>query len=141
MPVVAQFVANFLGFWDWSDPNDARALYGHFNNCQIYLTYNSEELTVFRRRVEFRKSIRWLNDTSIHGVQKVADKEVADMWKIEESRSLTGIIYGLLDPKIPAAQAQSRESKPSDVQLRELGTKMASNLIHDGASVQEAAAM
>ncbi|MCJ1402641.1 hypothetical protein MMC11_005861 [Xylographa trunciseda] len=100
MPVVAQFVSDFLGFWDWTDPDepkdsatDASITYQHLSNCQDYLTYNSDELSVFPRRIEFRKSILWLNKASIHGIKQVSDgkrgskqpKDVSDnIWKVRD---------------------------------------------------------
>lgn len=89
-PVVAQFVGDFLGFWDWKPPEkyqeakDQQAkdepanyatVYQHLKNCQDYLTYNSDKLSVFPRRIEFRRSIDWLSDASIHGVNQVKGGE------------------------------------------------------------------
>lgn len=60
--------------------------------------------------------------------------------KLEDSRSLTGTISRLLDTEEPQEPAQPTGSKPLNVQLREFGARVASTLIHDGATVQEAAA-
>ena len=119
MPVVAKFVTDFLGFWDWNDPNtnkpvsDARVVYNHLSNCQDYLTYNSDELTVFPRRIEFRASIDWLKKAAEYGIRKVHDME---------------------------REKEAGEDTVS--QLRHLGTAMAKTLlITHGLSVEQAAAI
>ena len=118
MPVVAQFVTDFLGFWDWTDAEnkpvetDAHIVYGHLNNCQDYLTYNSDETTVFPRRIEFRKSIEWLNGGAAYGIKQV--------------------------------EANKRETDKSDnltSELRQFGTKMAEELLNQGLKREEAAAI
>lgn len=81
--MLAQFVADFLGFWDWDQLTEdkdqltkdqsakyASVVYQHLSNCQDYLTYNSDELSVFPRRIAFRRSIDWLRRASIYGIQK-----------------------------------------------------------------------
>lgn len=126
MPVVAQFIADFLGFWDWIDPEtkqrvkDANDIYKHLSNCQDYLTYDSDETTVVSRRIAFKKSIVWLNDAAVYGVEQVKAK---------------GVKRG--------------ENGPNDVvsELRQFGTQMALELLEGGpggkdpCGVAEAAAI
>lgn len=120
MPIVAQFIADFLGFWDWIDPEtkqgagNARVVYEHLSNCQNYLTYDSDETTVASRRIAFKKSIRWLNDGAKYGVKQVKDNGA--------KRGATG---------------------PDKVvsELKQFGTQMALELLKRGATVEEAAAI
>ena len=60
---------------DKSKPSvaDAKTIYQHLSNCQDYLTYNSDEVSIFPRRVEFRKSIEWLKNASEYGIRQVYD--------------------------------------------------------------------
>lgn len=75
---MAQFVADFLGFWDWK-PNQKESVaspgvvYQHLSNCQDYLTYNSDVLSVFPRRINFNCSINWLSQASIYGIKQVKE--------------------------------------------------------------------
>ena len=118
MPVIGQFVTDFLGFWDWTDAEskpvktDASIVYGHLNNCQDYLTYNSDETTVFPRRIEFRESIKWLNNGAVYGIQQVVSKKRGT-------------------------------SKPDGLvsELQQFGTKMAQELLSQGLNKEEAAAI
>lgn len=137
MPIVAQFIADFLGFWDWSGPEpkqgakdakpetkkgpeDAEVIHEHLNNCQDYLTYDSDETTVASRRIAFKKSIVWLNDGAKYGIEQVRKN---------------GAKRG----------ANSPEDAVSE--LRQFGTQMALELFNGGpgrkspATVVEAAAI
>ena len=125
MPVVAQFVADFLGFWDWVDPDtkqgaqDAKVVYEHLSNCQDYLTYNSDETTVFPRRLAFRKSIKWLYNAAKYGIEQVKAK----------------------------GAKRGQEERNSGSELRQFGTTMAQALLKPDsigktpATVEEAAAI
>ena len=118
MPVVGQFVTDFLGFWDWTDAEnkpvktDANIVYGHLNNCQDYLTYNSDETTVFPRRIEFRDSIKWLSEGAVYGIKQVESKKRGK----DKADNITS-------------------------ELQQFGTKMAQELLSQGLNREEAAAI
>lgn len=78
IPIVADFITDFLGFWNWTDqlkPTEvathAKTVYDHLNNCQDYLTYDSDETTVLARRNAFELSIAWLYDGAVWGAKNV----------------------------------------------------------------------
>ena len=120
MPVLAQYITDFLDFWDWKDPKPeqdpkseqnlepeqesvhASVVYEHLSNCQDYLTYNSDETTVPSRRSAFRTSIKWLNDCAKYGIEQV---------------------------KAKGAQRGADKTKNVVSELRQLGTQMAQELL------------
>jgi hypothetical protein len=125
MPVVARFVIDFLGFWDSDVVKDAEGkedigrkspdpnfVYEQLNNCQDYLTYNSDETTVLPRRIEFRKSIQWLYDHANYGIQQVQSKK-----------------------------RQSNNPKNLTEELQQFGTAMATALLSRDFTAEEAAAI
>lgn len=139
MPIVAQFIADFVGFWDWSGPEpkqgakdakpetksgleDARVIYKHLNNCHDYLTYDSDETAVAFRRVAFKKSIGRLNDSAKYGIEQVKKN---------------GAKRGANNPA----------KKDAVSELRQFGSQMALELLNGGpggkspATVEEAAAI
>lgn len=71
IPVVTRFVADFLGFGEdikteehLDRKYDENQIYKHFTNCQDFLTFNADETTAWKRRVDFTKSMQFLKDTT-----------------------------------------------------------------------------
>ncbi|CZS85760.1 unnamed protein product [Fusarium graminearum] len=67
IPIVTRFVADFLGFGHLlrSDTNShapysENEIYQHINNCQVFLSYNTDETKLLKRRKAFRDSMSFL---------------------------------------------------------------------------------
>ncbi|KAF4445770.1 heme peroxidase [Fusarium austroafricanum] len=66
-PVVTRYVADFLGFGhllrsdtNSSAPYSENEVYQHINNCQVFLSYNTDETKLLKRRKAFRDSMSFL---------------------------------------------------------------------------------
>jgi len=64
-------VADFLGFGEeikteeYLDRKyDENLIYKHFTNCQDFLTFNPDETTAWKRRVDFTNSLQFLKETT-----------------------------------------------------------------------------
>lgn len=67
IPVVTRYVAEFLGFGhlveSQTNPNakySENEIYRHITNCQLYLSYNSDETKMLQRRKAFQQSMTFL---------------------------------------------------------------------------------
>ncbi|KAJ4243864.1 hypothetical protein NW762_014745 [Fusarium torreyae] len=67
IPIVTRYVADFLGFGHLlqSDANSQapyseNEVYQHINNCQVFLSYNTDETKLLKRRKDFQNSINFL---------------------------------------------------------------------------------
>lgn len=75
IPVVTQYVADFLGFGnkvrkvatDDKDTYSENEIYQHITNCQIFLTYNADETKWMERRQAFKASMNKLIDLTQKG--------------------------------------------------------------------------
>ncbi|KAF4452113.1 hypothetical protein F53441_5046 [Fusarium austroafricanum] len=75
IPVVTHYVAEFLGFGDklCKDPTETKGVYSeneiyqHITNCQIFLSYNTDETKWMQRRLAFKKSMQALIDLAQQG--------------------------------------------------------------------------
>ncbi|MCJ1465542.1 hypothetical protein MMC07_004160 [Pseudocyphellaria aurata] len=77
IPVVTRFFVDFLGFWDCvqtpQHPNrqyNENEIYEHICNCQDYRSYNSDETTMWKRRLAFKKSIIFLREKAEYGARR-----------------------------------------------------------------------
>ena len=68
---MTRFVADFLGFGEdlkteehLDRKYDENQIYKHFTNCQDFLTFNADETTAWKRRIDFTKSMQFLKDTT-----------------------------------------------------------------------------
>lgn len=50
---------------------DENQIYKHFTNCQDFLTFNPDETTAWKRRVDFTKSMQFLKETTERCVEAV----------------------------------------------------------------------
>lgn len=67
IPAVTRYVADFLGLGHMvrSEANrlakySENDLYQHITNCQVYLSYNADETRLLKRRLAFKRSMRYL---------------------------------------------------------------------------------
>ncbi|KAM0425375.1 hypothetical protein ACHAPT_009432 [Fusarium lateritium] len=67
IPVVTRYVSDFLGFGHLvrSDSNSSaqfseNEIYQHITNCQVFLSYNSDETKLLKRRKAFKDSMSFL---------------------------------------------------------------------------------
>ncbi|KAJ4309604.1 hypothetical protein N0V84_011417 [Fusarium piperis] len=74
IPVVTRYVSDFLGFGHLvrSDKNDKapyseNEIYQHITNCQVFLSYNSDETKLLRRRKAFKDSMTFLLNLTKQG--------------------------------------------------------------------------
>ncbi|KAI8668499.1 hypothetical protein NCS55_00876100 [Fusarium keratoplasticum] len=74
IPVVTRYVADFLGFGHLvqSDKNDKapyseNEIYQHITNCQVFLSYNSDETKLLKRRKAFKDSMTFLLNLTKQG--------------------------------------------------------------------------
>lgn len=74
IPVVTRFVSDFLGFFDCiktpahtDRKYDENQIYQHIQSCQDYLAYDSDETTIWKRRMAFKNSVNFLKELSEYG--------------------------------------------------------------------------
>ncbi|KAM0812769.1 putative Prostaglandin G/H synthase 2/cyclooxygenase 2, pgh2/cox2 [Seiridium cardinale] len=75
IPVVTRYVAAFLGFGnklrevatDVDDSYSENEIYQHITNCQVFLTYNTDETKWMQRRQAFKNSMKKLIDLTQKG--------------------------------------------------------------------------
>ncbi|KAH7258995.1 heme peroxidase-domain-containing protein [Fusarium redolens] len=98
IPVVTRYVADFLGFGHLlrSDTNsDApyseNEVYQHINNCQVFLSYNTDETKLLKRRKAFRDSMGFLLKLTEEGNVKEAGRWKMTRW--------FGSVFGALGGK------------------------------------------
>lgn len=72
--MVTRYVADFLGFGHLvqSDKNDKapyseNEIYQHITNCQVFLSYNSDETKLLKRRKAFKDSMTFLLNLTKQG--------------------------------------------------------------------------
>ncbi|RGP79400.1 heme peroxidase [Fusarium longipes] len=87
IPIVTRFVADFLGFGHLlrSDTNShapysENEIYQHINNCQVFLSYNSDETKLLKRRKAFRDSMSFLLKLAEQGNIREAGKWRTTRW-------------------------------------------------------------
>ncbi|KAH8652136.1 putative prostaglandin G/H synthase 2/cyclooxygenase 2, pgh2/cox2 [Xylariales sp. PMI_506] len=83
IPVVTRYVAAFLGFGNKlrevatdvkKDTYSENEIYQHITNCQVFLTYNSDETKWMQRRQAFKTSMEKLIDLTQNGTIWEADQ-------------------------------------------------------------------
>ncbi|KAK3364554.1 hypothetical protein B0T25DRAFT_576792 [Lasiosphaeria hispida] len=81
IPVVTRYVADFLGFGhlvrtetNMSAPYSENDIYQHIANCQVYLSYNSDETKLLKRRKAFKDSMHFLFDLTLKGHMATANR-------------------------------------------------------------------
>ena len=81
IPVITRFVADFLGFAyrirtmkDDTREFSENKIYQHITNCQVFLAYNADETKMWKRRVAFKNSMKFLFDLAECGNVKNADR-------------------------------------------------------------------
>ncbi|KAH7141556.1 putative prostaglandin G/H synthase 2/cyclooxygenase 2, pgh2/cox2 [Dactylonectria estremocensis] len=75
IPVVTQYVADFLGFanklrkdaTEVKDTYSENEIYQHITDCQVFLTYNADETKWMQRRLAFKTSMKKLIDLTQKG--------------------------------------------------------------------------
>ncbi|RFN54271.1 heme peroxidase [Fusarium flagelliforme] len=87
IPIVTRFVADFLGFGHLlrSDTNShapysENEVYQHINNCQVFLSYNTDETKLLKRRKAFRDSMTFLLNLAEEGNIREAGKWRTTRW-------------------------------------------------------------
>jgi hypothetical protein len=87
IPIVTRFVADFLGFGHLlrSDTNShapysENEVYQHINNCQVFLSYNTDETKLLKRRKAFRDSMTFLLGLAEEGNIREAGKWRTTRW-------------------------------------------------------------
>ncbi|KAK0725844.1 heme peroxidase-domain-containing protein [Lasiosphaeris hirsuta] len=81
IPVVTRYVADFLGFGhlvrtetNASAPYSENDIYQHITNCQVYLSYNSDETKLLKRRKAFKSSMKFLFGLTLKGHVATANR-------------------------------------------------------------------
>jgi hypothetical protein len=120
-------VADFLGFGrdikteeHMDRKYDENQIYRHFTNCQDFLTFNPDETTTWKRRVNFTKSMQFLKETTERCVEAAQP-------------GLFGSIFG--GPSY--GSAQDGETVKS---LRKFGVNIAQYLVKEKCKTKEEAA-
>lgn len=74
IPVVTKYVADFLGFGHLirspdhpKAPYSENEIYQHITNCQVFLSYNTDETKLLRRRKAFKASMETLHGLTLNG--------------------------------------------------------------------------
>jgi nitroreductase len=74
IPVVTKYVADFLGFGHLirsanrpKAPYSENEIYRHISNCQVFLSYNSDETKMLARRKAFKQSMAFLHKLVLGG--------------------------------------------------------------------------
>ncbi|KAM0355122.1 hypothetical protein ACHAPU_000982 [Fusarium lateritium] len=87
IPVVTRYVADFLGFGHLlqSDTNShapysENEVYQHINNCQVFLSYNTDETKLLKRRKDFRDSMNFLLKLAEEGNVREAGRWRTTRW-------------------------------------------------------------
>ncbi|KAL8856073.1 MAG: hypothetical protein Q9178_007329 [Gyalolechia marmorata] len=94
IPVVTRCIADFLGFGDQirniGNPQakyPENEIYQHITNCQVFLSYNTDETKLLRRRAAFRKSMEFLLRLAEEGNIREASR-----WQV--TRTVRGFFQG-----------------------------------------------
>lgn len=126
IPVITRFVVDFLGFWDTvktpvhpDRKYNENQIYQHIHNCQNYLTYDSDETTLSKRRIAFKGSIAFLKTQAEHGAYQAQEG-----------------LFGWLSRKTETTGDQEYV-----VKLRDFGVKTSRALARKLANTEEVAAM
>ncbi|KAI3318576.1 heme peroxidase [Xylariaceae sp. AK1471] len=121
IPIVTRYVADFLGFGHLliTEENakgtySENEIYQLITNCQVFLTYNSDETKLLKRRKAFKESLALLFQLTLHG--NIAQ---ANQWAI--TRALMG----------------GKKTNP----MIELGFKTASQILEHESDPEKAAAI
>ncbi|KAL4727914.1 hypothetical protein ACLX1H_004611 [Fusarium chlamydosporum] len=87
IPIVTRFVADFLGFGhllrsetNSYAPYSENEVYQHINNCQVFLSYNTDETKLLKRRKAFRDSMSHLLKLTEEGTIREAGKWRTTRW-------------------------------------------------------------
>ncbi|KAF5003805.1 hypothetical protein FDECE_9661 [Fusarium decemcellulare] len=87
IPVVTRYVADFLGFGHLvrSDANSSalyseNEIYQHITNCQVFLSYNSDETKLLKRRKAFKDSMAFLLKLTEQGNIREAGHWAPSRW-------------------------------------------------------------
>ncbi|KAL8867169.1 MAG: hypothetical protein Q9174_005832, partial [Haloplaca sp. 1 TL-2023] len=131
IPVVTRCIADFLGFGsqvrhvgNLNAKYSENEIYQHITNCQVFLSYNTDETKLIKRRTAFKDSMAFL--------LKLAEEGNI----LEASRwGVTKTIRGLF--KDSPTSAQDMASEP----MRALGRSVATRILKDENDSGKAAAI
>ncbi|KAM5363819.1 hypothetical protein ACJZ2D_011795 [Fusarium nematophilum] len=87
IPVVTRYVADFLGFGHLvqSDTNSTapyseNEIYQHITNCQVFMSYNTDETKLLKRRKAFKASMSFLLKLTEEGNIRSAARWTLSRW-------------------------------------------------------------
>ncbi|KAI0469662.1 heme peroxidase-domain-containing protein [Xylariaceae sp. FL0804] len=125
--VMARYVVDFLGFGNQvrsSGNPGARyseeEIYRHITNCQVFLSYNSDETKAMKRRQAFRTSVKLLFELAQNGNIRVANRWAVTRW----AGNALGRLFG-------------KRTNP----MTELGFKVAQQVLEHEPDADKAAAI
>ena len=128
IPVITRFFADFLGFSDRmkTEANTKgefteNEIYAHITNCQEFFAYNIDETKMWKRRMEFKKSMKVLYELAKDGAIVQAGK-----WAI--TKAITSAFTR--GPAIPEEQ-----------DMKDYGVRVAQRILEEERNHENAAAI
>lgn len=136
IPVITRCIADFLGFGDQiRDIGNKKAkfteneLYRHITNCQTFLSYNTDETKLIKRRAAFKDSITVLTQLAQEGNIRQAQR-----WSITKAISgVAGFFFGMFK----ARKGDTAASRG----MKNLGKLVASRIVASERNSAKAAAI